>query len=134
MCEAKGGILVTKGDVTVIIVALLLVAVIWAGIYLIPRNADQLRAVVRVDGKEVLSVPADGAEMRTGTVSLQGGLAFIEYGQGKVRVSEKSDGICPDDICWRTGWISRSGQTVACVPNHMTVTLVGGSGIDAVVR
>lgn len=124
----------TKGDVKVIIAALFLVVIIWAGIYLIPGNADQLRAIVRVEGEEVLTVPVDGAEMQKRAVSVEGGTAVIEYGQGKVRVSQESDGICPDDICWRTGWISRSGQTVACVPNHMTVTLVGGSGIDAVVR
>lgn len=124
----------TKGDVTVILVALCLVALIWAGIYLFPRDTDQMRAVVRVDGEEILSIPVDGVEIQTKTVSVQGGQAIIEYGQGKVRVSQESDGICPDDICWRTGWISRTGQTIACVPNRMTVTLMGGTGIDAVVR
>ena len=124
----------TRGDVVVIIAALCLVAIIWAGIYLIPRNRDQLRAVVRVDGKDVVSLPLDGTEMRRETVSLRGGQAIIEYGQGKVRVSEESDGICPDDICWRTGWVSRPGQTIACVPNHLTITVVGGSGVDAIVR
>jgi hypothetical protein len=125
---------VTKGDVKIVIAAVLIVAIVWAGIYLIPRNADRLTAVVRVEGKEVLQVPVDGTELQKKAVSVEGGTAIIEYGQGQVRVSQESDGICPDDICWRTGWISRSGQTVACVPNHMTVTLVGGSGIDAVVR
>ena len=124
----------TKGDVTVILVAMCLVALIWAGIYLFPRDTDQMRAVVRVDGEEILSIPVDGVEIQTKTVSVQGGQAIIEYGQGKVRVSQESDGICPDDICWRTGWISRTGQTIACVPNRMTVTLMGGTGIDAVVR
>lgn len=124
----------TKGDVTVIVVALCLVVLVWAGIYLFSGNADQMRAVVRVEGEEVLSVPVDGAEIKAKTVSVKGGQAIIEYGQGKVRVSQESDGICPDDICWRTGWISRTGQTIACVPNRMTVTLVGGTGIDAVVR
>jgi hypothetical protein len=125
---------VTKGDVTVILVALCLVALIWAGIYLFPRDTDQMRAVVRVDGEEILSIPVGGVKIQTKTVSVQGGQAIIEYGQGKVRVSQESDGICPDDICWRTGWISRTGQTIACVPNRMTVTLMGGTGIDAVVR
>ncbi len=124
----------TKGDVTVILVALCLVALIWAGIYLFPRDTDQMRAVVRVDGEEILSIPVGGVKIQTKTVSVQGGQAIIEYGQGKVRVSQESDGICPDDICWRTGWISRTGQTIACVPNRMTVTLMGGTGIDAVVR
>jgi hypothetical protein len=93
-----------------------------------------MRAVVRVDGEEILSIPVGGVKIQTKTVSVQGGQAIIEYGQGKVRVSQESDGICPDDICWRTGWISRTGQTIACVPNRMTVTLMGGTGIDAVVR
>lgn len=30
---------------------------------------------------------------------------------------------CPDRLCVRTGTISRAGETIACVPNRVVVTL-----------
>ncbi len=124
----------TKGDVVVIGVAVALILAIWGAIYLVPRDSSQLSVVVRVDGQVVFAAPVTSPEIQTKPIKVEGGTAYIDYGQNKTRVSPESDGICPDDICWKTGWISRAGQSVACVPNHMVVTLVGSGGVDAVVR
>ena len=41
---------------------------------------------------------------------------------------------CPDQICVHTGPLHRAGQTAACLPNRVVVTIVGptDSGIDLV--
>lgn len=125
----------TRGDALVIALALALCVLIWAGFYLIPRDSGVVTAVVRVDGKEVARMTASGEVLSQKDVTLPGGVATIEYGQGKVRVMPLSDHICPNGICWKTGWISRSGQSIVCVPNHMTITLEGTpGGVDSVVR
>ena len=44
---------------------------------------------------------------------------------------------CPDHVCMRTGEISRTGQSIACVPEQILVRLTGGGEggePDAVVR
>ena len=36
---------------------------------------------------------------------------------------------CPDKICINTGFIYRSGQSAACLPNLVYMIIVGGSGV-----
>lgn len=125
----------TRGDAAVVAIALLIAALIWAGFYVIPKQGGAQSAVVRVDGKEIARLPVTGNEPAMKQIQLRGGVATVEFGQGKVRILPLSDHICPDGICWKTGWISRNGQSIVCVPNHMTITLEGsGQGVDSVVR
>ncbi len=125
----------TKGDKVVIVIATLLVAVTWSAFYLIPKNADTLMLVIKVDGEEVARHPAQSLTMEQIVVTVKGGDAVIEYGQGRARIMPNTREFCPDGICWKTGWISHAGQSAVCVPNHMTVTLVGSSSdVDSVVR
>lgn len=125
----------TRGDGIVIGLALVLCVAIWAGFYLIPKDNSALTAVVRVNGKEIEKLSASGSALAQKQVTLPGGVATIEYGQGKVRVLPVPDHYCPDGICWKTGWVSRPGQSIVCVPNHMTITLEGASdGVDSVLR
>ncbi len=42
---------------------------------------------------------------------------------------------CPDKICVRTGYIKNRGQSAVCLPNRLTVRIVGGDeDIDVYVR
>lgn len=51
--------------------------------------------------------------------------------EGKtVRFSASS---CPDQVCVRTGTLTRAGQTAVCLPNRVIVRLSGGeTEVDAV--
>ncbi len=125
----------TRGDAFVIAGALVLALLVWAGLYVLPRNSAELTAVVRVDGKEVdrLSVTAPNMSQQDITIPL--GVATVSFGQGKVRVEPLDTHTCPTGICWKTGFITRAGQAIVCVPNHMTITLEGAvDEIDSVVR
>ena len=48
--------------------------------------------------------------------------AEFEVKNGKIRLTKAS---CPDKICEKTGYIGSSGQSIICVPNKITVTVVG---------
>lgn len=125
----------TKGDIAVVAAALGVAVLVWAGFNFMPRRADVLSAVVRVDGREVARVRVDGPALARKEVRIRNGTATVEFGQGKVRMLPLPTDICPNGICWKTGWISRAGQSIVCVPNRATVTLEGGTGeIDSVVR
>ncbi len=89
-------------------------------------------AVVTIpDGETVL--PLD----RPGTFSFSGknGLTLIvEVADGRVRVKESG---CPDQICVHSGWLTRSGQSAACVPAGVAVRVSAdgapvSGGVDAV--
>ena len=125
----------TRSDMAITAGALLIAVAVWAAFYVVPRRESPLTAVIKVEGREVARVAVGGNLLQVKEVRLKGGVATVEYGQGKVRVRPPSEPFCPDGICWKTGWISRSGQSIVCVPNHMTITLEGSdSGVDSVVR
>jgi hypothetical protein len=46
----------------------------------------------------------------------------IEFKAGRVRVVESD---CPNQVCVRTGGVSRPGRSIICVPNKVLVELRG---------
>ena len=55
-----------------------------------------------------------------------------ETGFNKIKVKDGAIGVteadCPDKVCVRTGYISKTGEVIACLPHELTVTI---SGADA---
>lgn len=57
--------------------------------------------------------------------------AEFEVKGGNIRITEVS---CPDKICENTGYIGSPGQSIICVPNKITVAVVGSDeSIDVTV-
>lgn len=69
------------------------------------------------------------------TVSLKEDMEFAVGGcevrveGGEIYIAEAD---CPDRVCVNTGKISRSGQSIICVPNRLSIKIAGESGFDAV--
>ena len=65
------------------------------------------------------------------TVMIDGKVTNTIQVEGKtVRFSVSS---CPDQVCVRTGTLTRAGQTAVCLPNRVIVRLSGGeTEVDAV--
>ena len=125
----------TKGDAVIVAAALGLAILVWAGFKFLPGDAGDLTAIVRVDGKEGLKVRIDAPELAQKDVEILNGTATLEFGQGKIRILPLPTHICPNGICWKTGWVSRPGQSIVCVPNHTTITVEGTRDeVDSVVR
>lgn len=61
------------------------------------------------------------------------GDTLVEFSSNRVRVVESP---CPNKICIKTGWIEKSGQVIACLPNKVVLTLSGEDeeGVDGVAR
>ena len=104
-----------KADI--ILIAALLLA---AGALFLAFSAGEGGAyvIVAVDGVETErhSLSEDG------TFPLNGGTNILVIEEGTARLTEAS---CPDLICVRQGRISRTGQCITCLPNHLTVTVYG---------
>ena len=118
-----------KNDI-LLVAALLLVALAAWGLLRLTR-ARGAEAVVTVDGATVAALPlSEDAVLTVGEG--QGFSNVIEVSGGRVRVR---DADCPDRLCVRTGWVSRDGESIVCLPHKLVVTVRGGeAGPDAVSR
>ncbi len=113
--------LLKKGDI-VIIAAVLILSVL----LIVPSfiNDDGVTAVIYVNGEEYERV-----ELGKGIQ-----LTIIPETQPNCVIKVKDNAIyfesadCPDKLCVSSGKLTRVGETAACLPGGVVVTLVGDSG------
>lgn len=103
-------------------------SVIWGG-----GGGAAPEAVITADGAAVERIPLENRERTERIVSSCGYTLRVVAEEGDVWV-ESAD--CPTQDCVRTGHISRSGQSIVCLPARVIVRLEGGtadSAVDAVI-
>ena len=112
--------LITKyrTDLIVIVSLLLLAGAVLLAIHL--TRTEGAYAEVVLDGKVVgqYSLSVDGVYSLndgTNTLTVENGAAYMSH----------SD--CPDHTCEITGKVKHVGETIVCLPNHLTITVVGES-------
>ena len=124
-------------DALVVLVVLALAAALAVRPFLAARapQSGALTVVVSADGQEIdRFAPADLLDAPR-TYSYNGVTLTVaaEDGNG-LRVSSSD---CPTQDCVRTGTISRSGQSIVCLPARIVIQLIGGaadsSGVDIVI-
>ena len=112
----------------VVALAIACAAVFWSG-----GGEGGLTAVISVDGEEQERVDLSAlAEPEERVLQAGGYTLHLELTrEGACMVS--SD--CPTQDCVHTGTITRSGQSIVCLPARVSVVLTGGadSGVDAVI-
>ena len=85
-----------------------------------PKNGNFLTARIVLDNELVAEI----------SLSDLGEPVTIEAEQGKTRVLHSD---CPSQDCVHTGWVSRSGGQIVCLPNRLVITVTGGTAeADAV--
>ncbi|OYY49511.1 MAG: hypothetical protein B7Y48_06055 [Methylophilales bacterium 28-44-11] len=64
--------------------------------------------------------------MQTKTLSVNGpmGKSIIEIAQGKVRFKQSP---CHNQYCVHQGWLARAHQAAICIPNQISIELMGAS-------
>ena len=86
---------------------------------------------VKVDGNIILTKSLDSA----GKFSVEGyvGTTEFEIVDNSVRILSAP---CPGKHCIKQGKISKSGQSIICVPNHLIISIKGNEtgNIDAVTK
>ncbi len=76
-------------------------------------------AVISVDGKIIQQINLEDTENKTFALEEFENITF-EVKNGKIRVVSSD---CPDKICKNTGFISKSGESIICMPNKMIVEI-----------
>ncbi|MBR0374545.1 MAG: NusG domain II-containing protein [Mogibacterium sp.] len=122
--------LFTKADF--ILLALLVVIGVAGSVLLAAGRTAGGTVVIKVDGELYGTYPL--SEDRTVTVTVgdpsAGDYNIVEIKDGAVRVTEAS---CKNQVCVHHAAITRSGESIICLPNRMIVTIEGrGDDIDAV--
>lgn len=93
-----------------------------------PKSGNFLTARIVLDNELVAELPLS-ALTQSVTLDVPGARypITVEAEQGRVRVSHSE---CPSQDCVHTGWVSRSGGQIICLPNRLVITVTGG-GADA---
>ncbi len=115
------------GDILIILLTVALAGALFAGF---PQNGGGLTAVIMQDGKEITRVNLTGL-VKPVEIELEGAYHnHIIAENGRIRF-DNSD--CPDKTCVNTGWLTKTGQSAACLPNKALITIEGGcSGVDII--
>ncbi len=114
-----------KGDL--IAVALVVILAILVAVAFLPRESADNAVTVYLDGarigayslKEDAVLPVSGAYHNTVVIK-----------DGKVAVTESD---CPGEDCVHSGWISKPGRSIVCLPNRLEVRIEGQPDVDFVV-
>ncbi len=85
-----------------------------------PRTAGDT-AVIFVGQTVYRELPLQ--EGRTVTVDGVLGESVIRVSDGRIRFT---DSPCPARYCVHTGWIERTGEVAACLPNGIVIEIRGG--------
>ncbi|MBR1781354.1 MAG: NusG domain II-containing protein, partial [Oscillospiraceae bacterium] len=106
------------------------VGVVLAAVLLLRSHAGAT-VQVRVDGAVVNTFPLSGEV--TYQIDGLGGTNLLVIQDGAAWIQEAD---CPDALCVNMGRISRSGQSVVCLPHKVVVEIIdetdGGDGPDVV--
>jgi hypothetical protein len=115
----------TRGKSTRLLVALLIIlAAVAGGIWVyssgIFRDTPDMLLITSGD-KMVIWRPLKDIGDTTFSVEGPLGTTVVEVKQGQVRVLSSP---CPEHICMNTGWISKPGGIIVCMPNGIVVRIV----------
>ena len=115
-----------RGDL--LCAALIALIAVVLGAFLLAHSGSSTGAVVTVtqDGAVIRQIPLDSDS--TVEVTVTGDYTnVITVGRGEAAFSSSD---CPGEDCVHSGKLTRPGQTAACLPNRVSVTVTGG-GSDA---
>lgn len=86
---------------------------------------NRLVAQIIVDGELAEEIDLDKVD-KAYTLSPKDG-TVITVENGRIRFS---DACCKDELCIGSGWLSAKGQTAACLPERVVVTIKGTDKTD----
>jgi len=109
---------VTRADVLVVILAAALLAVLYAHFWSAPTLAAQVRVQEGNQPPRIYALDQDRVIRVRGPL----GDSVLRIRHGRVRFVSSP---CRGKICVHAGWLSHAGEAAACVPNRVSVQVLG---------
>lgn len=106
-----------KNDLILIIVLLTISLVSF--LFLKLNKKEGAYAIIGIDGEEVARLPLSvntTYDLGTNIIEVKDGFVFMAYAN------------CPDQICVHEGKIQTSDRLIVCLPNKITVSIIGDKG------
>ena len=106
------------GDVLVILVGLIFVTCLFKALW---HNEHAAKLQIRLGDK----IYATYSLNQNRNIDIQGpiGITRIVIANGKARFASSP---CPNQYCVHQGWLSHKGQAAICLPNQVSLELLGG--------
>ncbi len=114
-----------KSDLIIIAAVILLSLAAWAAFMLFSEK-DNLYAEIYLNNQLVKMIDLTNAKNNFFSVEGKPDVIF-EIRDGSIRFYESS---CPDKVCIRTGFLNRSRQSAACLPNNMILKIISDKNTD----
>ncbi|MBE6587600.1 MAG: NusG domain II-containing protein [Ruminococcaceae bacterium] len=114
-----------RHDIILIAVCLFVSLALWLAVTLLKKPGETV--VVTVNGEEYARYSLD--EDREVVIETERGRNVLVIKDGYADIV---DATCPDGLCERQRRIDESGESLVCLPNKVTVTVIGGNGVDFV--
>ncbi|AHM56907.1 hypothetical protein EAL2_c16120 [Peptoclostridium acidaminophilum DSM 3953] len=122
-----------RTDIYIIAAVLLLSAIGMYAVKAIQHDKEGKHVIISVDGKIYEDIAVGNATSKKIEVKTEYGSNIVYIHDGGAEVI---DADCRDLICKKTGFISKPGQTIVCLPHKLVVTISaesgGGGDADAV--
>lgn len=111
------------GDLLVVVVGTILVGILFATLWQFTpagkvriRSGDQIFATLSLNQERTIDVPGPLGNTRI----------VIHQHQARIQASP-----CRNQYCVHQGWLSHAGQAAVCLPNRITLELMGDKSYDS---
>ncbi len=108
-----------RGDYLVLLVTLLMLPWLYYTLWGDQRAGEYARILVGGEQLELVSLH----QPRTIEIPGELGMSILEVLDGKIRFVESA---CQSKQCVHSGWISKGGEVVSCLPNRVSIAILGG--------
>jgi hypothetical protein len=106
-------------DTFVLILAFAVLGILYTELWGDGIAGDQVRILVGDKQLALVSLKQDQQMEVAGAL----GSSTLEISDGRIRFV---DSACSEKLCVRNSWVSKGGQVVACLPNKVSVAILGG--------
>lgn len=108
-----------RGDVLALLLAVSILPPLYVMLWHDGRGGDYARILVGGEQRELVSLHED----RTLEVAGALGVSTLEVKDGQIRFLASP---CPGQQCVHNGWIHFGGDVLTCLPNKISVAILGG--------
>lgn len=111
------------GDVVLVIAiaAMALLLMVWNAYGRTPDQ--QIIAVIKQDGKLIKQIDLSDIKDSQYIYINEPIRQVIVAENGRIRFLESD---CPNQICVKSGWLTRPGDRAVCMPSKVVITIMGG--------
>lgn len=103
-----------------VLIAVLTIIILFSFLFMMwQQKKDAFTVEVSVDGTTVAAYKLD-EEIDTWIDGYQGGRNHLIIHDGYAKIDEAD---CPDILCVKQGTISKTGETIVCLPHRVVVTI-----------